>query len=435
VNQEYAPTELDRSNRGQSIISSTIKSVLAVGAADVASLAASANRSGYRVYAVDYYGDQDLKQSSVATLSVARQEDAVSYGNVLNKFSGKALLSLAERLCESHQVDVSLLSSGLDDCPAILSELNRLVPILGNAPELFRSVRDRSSFFAEIRRLAIDHPETMIAENNADAKRIARDIGFPVLIKPIEGFGGGGIRKASNIQELEEVLRSVRQPNGKVIVQEYVSGRHASVSVMSVFGKALALAVSEQLLGIHEVGQQEPFGYCGNIVPLSESDVIIDRCKVAAERVIAHFGLVGSNGVDIVISEEGRPQVIEVNPRFQGTIECVERVLGLKLVETHVRACQDRILPQVRLETKGFCVRLVLFAKQRSIIPDLGGFEECRDVPFPGTVIEKGDPLCSVVVQGHNRSLVLERAKEISSSIYNSLSPAGYKGERLEVSP
>jgi len=263
---------------------------------------------------------------------------------------------------------------------------------------------------------------------------MARDIGYPVLIKPTEGFGGVGIRKASNIHHLKEVLRSVRQPSGKIAVQKYISGRHASVSVMSVTGKALTLAVSEQLLGIHKIGQLEPFGYCGNIVPLLESDDIIDRCRVVAERVIAHFGLVGSNGVDIVISEEGRPHVIEVNPRFQGTIECVERILGLNLAETHVRACQDRILPHLPPETEGFCVRLVLFAKRRSIIPDLRGFEECRDVPFPGTVIEKGAPLCSVVVQGRDSSLVLERAKEISSSIYNSLSPAGWEGVWVEGS-
>jgi len=271
--------------------------------------------------------------------------------------------------------------------------------------------------------LGIDHPETVTAENHVAAKRIARDIGFPVLIKPTEGFGGVGIRKASNTQDLEKVLRSVRQPSGNVVVQKYISGSNASVSVMSVSSKALALTVSEQLLGVQEVGQLEPFGYCGNIVPLSESGSVIDHCKAVSERVVAHFGLVGSNGVDIVISEEGKPHVIEVNPRFQSTIECVERVLGLNLVETHVRACQDRILPHLPLETKGFCIRLVLFAKQRSIVPDLGGFGECRDVPFSGTVVNRGDPLCSIVVQGRDGSCILERAKEISSSIYNSLLP------------
>ena len=101
----------------------------------------------------------------------------------------------------------------------------------------------------------------------------------------------------------------------------------------------------------------------------------------------------------------------------------MERVLGLNLVETHVRACQDRILPHLPLETEGFCVKLVLFAKHRSIVPDLGIFEEGRDVPFPGTVVNRGDPLCSIVVQGRDGSCILERAKEISRSIYNSLLP------------
>ena len=415
----------DRLNWRQSIISSAIRSVLALGAVDVASLAASAKKSGYKVYAVDYHGDQDLKRNSIVSLSITEHEDGFSYGNVLEKSCGEALLTLAERLCESYQVDGSLLSSGLDDFPAILSELNRLVPILGNSPELFRKVRDRSTFFAEIQRLGIDCPETVTAENRIEAKSIAKDIGFPVLIKPTQSFCGVGIRKASNGQDLEEVLRAARQPEGKLVVQKCISGRHTSVSVISIPRKAQALAASEQLLGVHEIGQLEPFGYCGNIVPLSESDAIIDRCKAVAERVATHFGLAGSNGIDMVISEEGRPYVIEVNPRFQGTIECVERILGLNLVGTHVKACRDGILPNLSLETEGFCVRLVLFAKQRSVIPDLGVFDECRDVPFPGTVVDRGDPLCSVVVQGRDRGLVVERTKEISSSIYKMLSSVG----------
>lgn len=386
----------------------------------MAPLASSAKRTGLRVYAVDYYGDQDVRRSSIASLSVARQGG--SYGNVLDEFHAEALLRLAERLCENHTVDVSILSSGFDDSFDTLSRLHRLVPILGNSPDLFRRVRERSSFFAELKRLGVDHPETEVAESHAEVKRIARDIGFPVLIKPVDGFGGAGIRKASDTQRLEEASTAVRRLSSRVAVQRYIPGMDVSVSVIAAPGRAQALAVSQQLLGVAQVGQQEPFGYCGNIVPLTESGSIIERCKVVAERVVAHFGLVGSNGVDMVISEEGRPYVVEVNPRFQGTMECVEQVLAMNLVQAHVSACRDGALPETPFKAEGFCIRLVLFAKRRSVVPDLSVFKECRDIPFAGAVIEKGAPICSVVVHGRNRGLVLRRAKEVSGSVYSSLS-------------
>jgi predicted ATP-grasp superfamily ATP-dependent carboligase len=79
------------------------------------------------------------------------------------------------------------------------------------------------------------------------------------------------------------------------------------------------------LLGLPFVFQQEPFGYCGNIVPLHIAHSTLKKCKAIAEKIALHFGLKGSNGIDIIISNDGTPYVIEVNPRFQGSSECIEK--------------------------------------------------------------------------------------------------------------
>lgn len=404
------------------MVKSDIRSVLAVGAVDVAPLAASARRAGYDVYAVDYYGDRDLEHSCVASLSLTKQRRGKPCGRVFNDFVPRALLQLAQNLQKKHKIEVSLLSSGLDDSPDALSGLDNLVPILGNPTKLFLKVRDKPNFFMELKRLGVPHPKTVIAHNLGEAKSISKDLGFPLLLKPAVGFGGVGIRKASNLRELEDAFRSIHARGCSVLIQEYVLGTHASVSVISVPGKALALVVSEQLLGMPKVGQREPFGYCGNIVPLSAPAHIIDRCKDTAERVVSHFSLIGSNGVDLVVSEEGTPYVIEVNPRFQGTIECVERVLRLNLVEAHVRACVERRLPAILKEAQSFCMRLVLFARQRSAAPDLSVLKECRDVPSPGAIVEEGEPLCSIVVEDRGTNALLKKAKQTYRSIYSSLS-------------
>jgi hypothetical protein len=399
-----------------------IRSVLAAGAVDVAPLATSARRAGYDVYAADYYGDQDLKHSCIASLSLTKQRRRKSCGRLFNNFIPEALLTLVKSLQKDRKIDVAFVSSGLDDSPDVLSRLDNLVPILGNSPELFLKVRDKPKFFMELKRLGIAHPKTAIAQNLEEVKSIAKDLRFPLLLKPVGGFGGVGIRKASNTRKLEKTFRSIHAPNRDVLIQEYVSGTDASASVISIPGKALTLATSEQLLGMSEVGQQEPFGYCGNIIPLSAPARIIDKCKDVAAKVVSHFGLIGSNGVDLVVSEEGTPHVIEVNPRFQGTIECAERVLGLNLVEAHVRACVERRLPAIFEETQSFCMRLILFAKQRSTAPDLSILKECRDVPLLGAIVEEGDPLCSIVVEDRSRSALLKKAKQVSGSVYSSLS-------------
>lgn len=387
-----------------------IRSLLLTGI-DVVPLAASATKAGYQVYAVDYFGDHDLKRLCHKSRSIIRQEAGKSCRRLITNFSPEALLRLIKDFLRSYKADAALLSSGLDDHVKVLLELNDLIPILGNHPNVIKRVRDKTRFFQELKRLGIPYPKTAVTENFKEAKEKSKDVGYPVVVKPSRGFGGAGMRKARNTSDLKQAYRAASFFGDEVLIQEHILGTPASVSLVSSVRKALTLTVNEQLLGIREIGQFEPFGYCGNVVPLSAKKPVINECKRVAERVALHFGLSGSNGIDLVISEEGIPYVIEVNPRFQGTLECVERILGINVVETHVKACVQGTLPTIVNQPSRFCVRLILFASERSIAPDLSVFEGVRDIPYAGAVVERGEPICSVMAEGTNRSFSIREAR------------------------
>jgi predicted ATP-grasp superfamily ATP-dependent carboligase len=326
-------------------------------------------------------------------------------------------------LQKKNAIDATLLSTGLDDYPDVLLRLNDTIPILGNHPHVIERIRDKMEFFQELKRLGIPHPETAMAESFEEVRKKAKDIGYPVLVKPSKGFGGVGIRKAQGPKELEQAFQDASLIDEKVLIQEYISGISASVSLISSTNKTITLTLNEQLLGVNKLGQEEPFGYCGNVVPLVTTRSVINRCKNTAERITSHFGLVGSNGTDFVISKEGIPYIVEVNPRFQATLECVEQVLGINIVEAHMKACLQGILPTIAKKTAVFCTRLILFAPQSSIIPDLSVFEEVRDIPLPEVIVEKGEPICSVVREGADRNSSLRKARIIAESICKSLQP------------
>jgi predicted ATP-grasp superfamily ATP-dependent carboligase len=150
---------------------------------------------------------------------------------------------------------------------------------------------------------------------------------------------------------------------------------------------------------------------------------VLKSCQTTAERIISHFGLVGSNGVDFVVSKEGTPFVIEVNPRFQGTLECVERVYGVNVVKAHVEACVDRRLLRKTFSSRGFCTRLILYAPQRVVVPDLRAFCGVRDLPLIGAVVEEGEPLCSITSAGVTREASLSKGQRVAESIYHTLLP------------
>jgi len=390
---------------------------------DVVSLATSATKAGYKVYTVDYFGDQDLKRVCHESLSIVKQTLGVTCGQLSTNFNPEALLQLTMGLLKKNTIDVTLLSTGLDDSPDVLFELNDMIPILGNCPHVIKRIRDKMKFFQELERLEIPHPETAMAENFEEARKKAKDIGYPVLVKPSKGFGGVGIRKAQGPKELKQAFQHASLIDEKVLIQEYISGTPASVSLISSNNETITLTLNEQLLGVNELGQEEPFGYCGNVVPLVTTRSVMNRCKNTTERITSHFGLIGSNGIDFVISKEGIPYVVEVNPRFQATLECVERVLGINMVEAHMKACLQGILPIIVKKTAVFCTRLILFAPQRSIIPDLSVFEEVRDIPIPEVIIEKGEPVCSIVREGADRNSSLRKARIIAELICKSLQP------------
>jgi len=399
-----------------------IRSLLVIGI-DVVPLAASARRVGYQVCAVDYFGDQDLKRLCRESRSIVKQRIGKTCGQLEKDFSPEALLQLAKDLQRRVEVDAVLLSSGLEDSPDVLFELNDLIPILGNPPNVVKKVRDKMKFFQELEHLGIPHPETAITENLEEARKEAKNIGYPVLVKPSKGFGGAGIRKAKGPEELEQAFRDASRLDENILIQEYVSGIAASASLISSVNGAIVLTLNEQLLGMPEMGQREPFGYCGNVVPLQVNKAVVGRCKGMVERVASHFNLVGSNGIDFVISREGVPYVIEVNPRFQGTLECVEKTLDVNIVKAHVEACVQGKLPTLEKSPSAFCVRLILFAPQRSVVPDLSVFKEVRDIPLPRVIIEEGEPVCSIMVDGANRNSSLREARMIAESIRKLLQP------------
>jgi len=398
---------------------SEIQRLLLLGL-DLVALAKSARSAGFEVFAVDYFGDYDLVSLCDNYKTVVKQMAGKSCGRIQDIFYPEVLIHLTKEILKENSVDAVLLSSGLDDSFEVLEELEEIAPILGNKSEIFRKVRDKHSFFNEIKRLNLPCPETAVVKNFEETRKAAKDIGYPVIVKPSKGFAGLGVKKAENINELKDCFKFVSSLDNEIVVQKYISGVHASISLISSSNKVRALTINKQLLGIKEAGQSEPFGFCGNIVPFDISFDTRQKCLYISQKIAQHFNLKGSNGVDIVISEKEKlPYIIEVNPRFQATLECVEHILGLNIVKLHIAACLNNHLPNISYKERKYCTRLILFAKDRVKVMNLTNLNEIRDIPYPGAIIEKGEPLCSVVVESNKQHLSFKKALEKANLIYN----------------
>ncbi|MFQ5916497.1 MAG: ATP-grasp domain-containing protein, partial [Candidatus Binatia bacterium] len=290
--------------------------------------------------------------------------------------------------------------------------------IIGNGTTRLETCKNKEKLFRIADKLGIPYPFTRRVRKQDEALEVARDIGYPVVLKPAFGGGGIGIKLVRSPDELERSFRRVllAGDNESLYVQQYIRGIDASTSILSNGDEAKCLTVNEQVIGDKRLGVPRPFGYCGNVIPLNKPEFegeIAEYSRAICEEI----GLVGSNGVDFVLSD--RPYLMEINPRFQNTIDCVEGLLGINLVEEHIRSCKGE-LGKYR-QPDGYSVKLILYAKGDFEIPDLTKLRDIVDIPQSGSIIIKGKPICCVLKFGKSRHGVIAEAYDSANKVYGKL--------------
>ncbi|KXB02057.1 hypothetical protein AKJ43_02550 [candidate division MSBL1 archaeon SCGC-AAA261D19] len=368
----------------------------------------SAKSIGMRTIAVDGFGDLDLRRYADTVYSPKTPKPE-------GPGRGRDLLIKSLSILEKHEVDAVLLSSGTEHWPGLIKRIKEKIDVIGNKETQIGTCTAKKRLFTAANKIGIPTPSTRRVSEVEDALEFADEAGYPVLLKPSFGGGGIGIRIASSpdrvLANFSEVLSS---GNGRsAYVQKYIKGIDASTSVLSNGERAQCLTVNEQIVGDARLGVPRPLGYCGNVLPLEKNGELSSKLAEFSEALCEELGLVGSNGVDFVVSD--RPYLVEVNPRFQGTIDCVEGVLGINLVEKHIEACRGELGDYKKPE--GYSIKLILYAKEDMVAPDLDDLPVV-DVPMPGSSVKKGSPLCSILKFGNSRKKLVQEAYRTAEKIY-----------------
>ncbi len=368
--------------------------VLIVGQS-VRQIACSAARAGFEVYAADCYGDLDLAES--VSKSLLLDCDPSIPGAL-----GLSARRLIRGVLGRDPVDYLVLGPGVEETRV------EGVRALNNPPDKISRVSDKlwlarwleAEGFASV-------PTWPLGEEMEGSE-------FPLMVKPRKGAGGRENRLVSGGDDLAEL-------EGELIVQEMVEGAPASVSVIADGERAVAISANEQLIGTPWLGGSG-FRYCGNISPLVvRDDTAVSEMMKTAEEIAVGLNLVGSNGIDFLLTRWG-PLVLEVNPRFQGSLDSVEISSGMNVFRAH-QLSFDGILPK-RPKPRGFGGRGVVFARENLKIElDIrAATKGVADVPRPGSFAKRGDPVASVQSFGDKRSRAMDLLRSRSSAIYRCLS-------------
>jgi uncharacterized protein len=366
-------------------------------------LALSAVRAGFRVTAIDAFGDLDLR--AVATVIPARPDQGVrAYGPMDAAMAGSAV-----------KAEFAAYTSNFENYPSAVACLARGRSLLGNGPLTLARVRNPTAVMRSLRRHGIPTPES---RSRPPEKGSSPEGAW--LLKPRRSGGGHGVAPWVPGRPVPKSM----------YLQERITGVPGSISFAADGVKAVVLGISRQLVGIRELGAG-PFRYCGSLLatpkrPLFRAqNQLFHSATELASILTREFELKGLNGVDF-IARAGVAYAIEVNPRYSASMELVERALGLSMFAVHARACQGA-LPAPPQPAFGIQGKAVVFARRDSLVGNSRQWTVrswVADVPRPGEHIPRGRPICTVFADAREpracRELLLRRAR----SIYRAMKPA-----------
>jgi acetyl-CoA carboxylase biotin carboxylase subunit len=260
-----------------------------------------------------------------------------------------------------------------------------------------------------------------------EAKKIAKDIGFPILIKASAGGGGKGMRIVENESEFESQMdRAISEAvnafgDGSVFIEKYVtSPRHIEIQVMAdMHGNIIHLF--ERECSIQRRHQK--------VVEEAPSSVLTPERRSemgeAAVRVAKACDYVGAGTVEFLLDDEHNFYFLEMNTRLQVEHPVSEIITNTDLVELQIRVARGEVLPYTQddMTINGHALELRVYAEDplNDFLPSVGtletyklpegegirvdnGFEEGMDIPI------YYDPMISkLITYGKDRAEAIER--------------------------
>ncbi|HJS51378.1 MAG TPA: carbamoyl-phosphate synthase large subunit, partial [Pyrinomonadaceae bacterium] len=205
------------------------------------------------------------------------------------------------------------------------------VPIIGTSPDSIDLAEDRKRFSALLKELNIPQPPNGTATSSAEAKEVAEEIGYPVVVRPSFVLGGRAMAIVYDEPSLDEYMRSAvdASPEKPILIDKFLE-RAGEIDV-----DALADETAVVIAGI-----QEHIEEAG--IHSGDSSSVLPAQKIPTEHLetIQHYtgllakalGVKGLMNVQYAIKND-RVYVLEVNPRASRTVPFVAKATGVAIAK------------------------------------------------------------------------------------------------------
>lgn len=229
-----------------------------------------------------------------------------------------------------------------------------------------------------------------------EAKKIASEIGFPILVKASAGGGGKGMRIVKSKEDFEEQLKMAVSEaessfgDGRVFIERYVEGpRHIEIQVLSdshgnhryLFERDCSIQRRHQ-----KVIEEAP-----SAVLTEDKRKEMGECAV---RVAQACDYIGAGTVEFLYDAQNRFYFLEMNTRLQVEHPVTEMITGIDLVREQIEIARGKEISftQDELEINGHAIEVRVYAEDpaNNFLPDIGNLKTYQAPEGPGIRVDDG---------------------------------------------
>jgi len=214
--------------------------------------------------------------------------------------------------------------------------------VVGTSPESLLKADDRGRFSLLLRELGLRQSENRAATTLADVFRFAREVVYPVLVRPSHVLGGRSMNIAYNEDELRQIIMRdvVVSPEAPLLVDHFLED--AFEYDLDAISDGESLYIGGILQHIEAAGIHS--GDSAAVFPPYKSTLeILEQMAKAALSLARALRVQGFMNIQFAVQED-RLYIIEVNPRASRTIPFISKVSKVNLVEAAVRVWQGEDL-------------------------------------------------------------------------------------------
>ncbi len=204
----------------------------------------------------------------------------------------------------------------------LLDLLNR--PYTGSGPLACARAMDKLVAKREFRRVGLatpSHMEVDLPEDTPDAwedwvARVDETLGFPCVVKPVREGSSVGVHIVQDRHELVQAVRATRNAFGACFVEEFIEGKEITVGILRMEGEDRGLPPLEIRVreGFYDYAAKYTPGRTEFVLPAELSAETAEEVQAAALAAHRALGCFGYSRVDLRVSSQGTPYVLEVNP-------------------------------------------------------------------------------------------------------------------------